>query len=55
MNVTGPSTQHTTQAASHTVPIKRSTDTPTVETGTPNAKTTPVNPAHLGNHVDTTA
>jgi hypothetical protein len=55
MNVTNPSTQHTTQALSHTLPIKRGTETPTVETGTPNAKTTPVNPAHLGNHIDTSA
>ncbi|BBU31449.1 hypothetical protein BTHE68_51830 [Burkholderia sp. THE68] len=55
MNVTGPSTSHATQTASHTLPIKRSTDTPTIETGNANAKTAPVNPAHLGNHVDTTA
>ncbi|SPB17139.1 hypothetical protein NOV72_04343 [Caballeronia novacaledonica] len=55
MNVTGPSTQHTTQAASHTLPIKRSTDTPALETVTPNEKPAPGNPAHLGNHVDTTA
>jgi hypothetical protein len=30
-------------------------DNPTVDTATPNAKMTPSNPAHLGNHVDTTA
>jgi hypothetical protein len=55
MNVTSPATQHTTQATSHTLPIKRGTETPTVETGTPAAKTPASNPAHLGNHVDTTA
>ncbi|WP_321798166.1 hypothetical protein [Caballeronia sp. J97] len=55
MNVTGPSTPHTTQAASHALPIKRATDTPTIETGTPETKTPASNPAHLGNHVDTTA
>jgi hypothetical protein len=55
MNVTGPSTQHTTQTSSHTLPIKRGGDNPTVDTATPNAKMTPSNPAHLGNHVDTTA
>ncbi|SAK82974.1 hypothetical protein AWB76_05686 [Caballeronia temeraria] len=55
MNVTSPSTHHTTQASSHTLPIKRSTDTPTVESGTPAATTPQSNPAHLGNHVDTTA
>ena len=55
MNVTGPSTQHTTQTSSHTLPIKQGGDNPTVDTATPKAKTTPSNPAHLGNHVDTTA
>ncbi|SAL76666.1 hypothetical protein AWB74_05034 [Caballeronia arvi] len=57
MNVTGPSTSHATQASSHTLPIKRGADNPAAETATPNAntKTTPSNPAHLGNRVDTTA
>lgn len=56
MNVTGPIPSHATQASSHALPIRRSADTPAVETANPNAKTTPPgNPAHLGNHVDTTA
>ena len=55
MNVTGTTAPHTTQASSHTLPIRRNADVPTVETGNANAKATPSNPAHLGNHVDTTA
>ncbi|SAK60866.1 hypothetical protein AWB77_02083 [Caballeronia fortuita] len=55
MNVTGPSTQHTTQALPHAQSIKRATDTPALPTGTPDLKTPSSNPAHLGSHVDTTA
>ncbi|SAK65613.1 hypothetical protein AWB82_03602 [Caballeronia glebae] len=55
MNVSSPTTQHTAQTVPHTLPIKHAADTPTVDTGTPAAKTSPSNPAHLGNHVDTTA
>lgn len=55
MNVTSPSTQHTPQAVSHALPVKRNTEMPSVDTGTSDLKPTPNNPVHLGNHVDTTA
>jgi hypothetical protein len=57
MNVTSPINSHATQASSHTLPIKRGgAESSPVDTVTPNTKpAAPGNPAHLGNHVDTTA
>ncbi|MDR5740505.1 MULTISPECIES: hypothetical protein [unclassified Caballeronia] len=57
MNVTNPLATHRTQASASTLPIKRSQNAAT-SAGTAKsttAPTTPANPPHLGNTIDTTA
>jgi hypothetical protein len=55
MNVTSPLSQPASQTSSHTLPIRRNAETPVDATATPATKTTPSNPSHLGNRIDTTA
>ena len=55
MNVTSPINSQATHTTSHTLPVKPGTATPAVDNGTQSTKTPQSNPAHLGNHIDTTA
>jgi hypothetical protein len=57
MNVTSPSSTHSTQSTAQTLPIKRSTDTNNTS-GASKATSTPTpssNPPYLGNSIDTKA
>jgi hypothetical protein len=56
MNVNIPATHHTTPTPASRLPIQRGNDANTNTSGAPSGtQTTPSNPSHLGNFVDTTA
>ncbi|WP_250455865.1 hypothetical protein [Caballeronia sp. ATUFL_M2_KS44] len=54
MNVTSPLATHKAQPSASTLPIKRNNETTTGESPA-KSQTTPSNPPHLGNSIDTTA
>ncbi|MDR5759584.1 hypothetical protein [Caballeronia sp. LZ035] len=56
MNVNSPLNSHAVPQTANTLPIRRNTEVPAAESiPSPTTKTPVNNPAHLGNHVDTTA